>query len=237
KVGDIQISYGYQHSIQTGPKQLDVMNLRQYAQMVGEYHEIAGGDTPLEFLDPSLLGNGTNWQSELFKNAPMEKHQLSLGGGSENTTYYISGDYLDQKGVAEGSGFKRYSMRLNLDNKPREWITIGTNLSFNQTNENLTSSQENVISNGLQLTPQIPVKNIDGSWGGGDEFNGANQFAPVNPIAIATLTTNDLTRRQFLGGLNLGIKIMEGLNFRTSFNTDIGYSGSQYYLPTYKIGW
>lgn len=237
KAGDIQISYGYQHSIQTGPKQLDVMNLRQYAQMVGEYHEIAGGDTPLEFLDPSLLGEGTNWQSELFKNAPMKKHQLSLGGGSENTTYYISGDYLDQKGVAEGSGFKRYSMRLNLDNKPREWITIGTNLSFNQTNENLTSSQENVISNGLQLTPQIPVKNIDGSWGGGDEFNGANQFAPVNPIAIATLTTNDLTRRQFLGGLNLGIKIMEGLNFRTSFNTDIGYSGSQYYLPTYKIGW
>jgi len=237
KAGDIQISYGYQHSIQTGPKHLDVMNLRQYAQMVGEYHEIAGGDTPLEFLDPSLLGNGTNWQSELFKNAPMDKHQLSLGGGSENTTYYISGDYLDQKGVAEGSGFKRYSMRLNLDNKPREWITIGTNLSFNQTNENLTSSQENVISNGLQLTPQIPVKNIDGSWGGGDEFNGANQFAPVNPIAIATLTTNNLTRRQFLGGLNLGIKIMEGLNFRTSFNTDIGYSGSQYYLPTYKIGW
>lgn len=237
KVGDIQISYGYQHSIQTGPKQLDVMNLRQYAQMVGEYHEIAGGDTPLEFLDPTLLGNGTNWQSALFNDAPMDKHQLSLSGGSENTTYYISGDYLDQKGVAEGSGFKRYSMRLNLDNKPREWITIGTNLSFNQTNENLTSSQENVISNALQLTPQIPVKNIDGSWGGGNEFNGANQFAPVNPIAIATLTTNNLTRRQFLGGLNLGVKIIEGLNFRTSFNTDIGYSGSKYYLPTYKIGW
>lgn len=237
KAGDIKIAYGYQHSIQTAPKQLEVMNLRQYAQMIGEYHEIAGGETPLEFLDPSLLGNGTNWQKELFKSAPMDKHQLSLSGGSENTTYYMSGDYLDQKGVAEGSGFKRYSFRLNLDNKPREWVTIGANLSFNQTDENLTSSQENIISNALQLTPQIPVRNIDGSWGGGDTFNGANQFAPVNPIAIANLTTNSLTRRQFLGGLNLGIKIMEGLNFRTAFNTDIGYSGSQYYLPTYKIGW
>ena len=34
--------------------------------------------------------------------------------------------------------FKRYGIRLNLDNNPRPWLTIGTNLNFNQTNENLT---------------------------------------------------------------------------------------------------
>jgi len=237
KAGDVKIAYGYQYSLQRPPGSLEVMDLRQYARMVGEYHSIAGGDTPLEFLDPSLLGRGTDWQKELFNNAPMNKHQLSLSGGNDNTTYYLSGDYLDQKGVAEGSGFKRSSFRLNLDNKPREWITLGANLSFSQTKENLTSSQENIISNALQLTPQVPVRNIDGSWGGGDEYNGANQFAPVNPIAIASMTTNSLTRRQFLGGMNLGIQIMEGLQFRTSFNTDIGYAGSDYYIPTYKIGW
>jgi len=237
KAGDVKIAYGYQHSVQTTPKPLEVMNLRQYAQMVNEMHAILGGETQQEFLDPSLLGEGTNWQKELFNNAPMNKHQLSMSGGSDNTTYYLSGDYLDQKGVAEGSGFKRYSFRLNLDNKPREWITLGANLSYNQTNENLTSSQENIISNALRLTPQIPVKNLDGSWGGGDEYNGANQYAPVNPIAVASLTTNTYARKQFLGGLNLGIKILKDLNFRTSFNTDLGYSNSEYYIPTYKIGW
>ncbi|NIJ54397.1 TonB-dependent receptor [Dyadobacter arcticus] len=237
KSGDTKISYGYQYSLQTAPQSLNVMNLQQYAQMVGEYHALAGGETPQEFLDPSLLGNGTDWQKELFKSAPMNKHQLSLSGGNDKTTYYLSGEYLKQDGVALGSGFNRYGFRLNLDNKPRKWASIGANLSFNQTNDNLTTSQENVIASALQLTPQVPVRNLDGSWGGGDENNGANQFAPVNPIAIANLTTNKLVRRQFLGGLNLGIEIMKGLNLRSSFNTNLGFSNSTYYIPTYAIGW
>jgi TonB-linked SusC/RagA family outer membrane protein len=237
KSGEAKISYGLQYSLQKPPSHLEVMNLQQYAQMVKEFHAVAGGETPIEFLDPSLLGKGTDWQGELFKTTPMDKHQLSMSGGNDKATYYLSGEYLNQKGIAIGSGFKRYGFRLNLDNKPREWVTIATNLSFNQTNENLTTSQENVISDALQLTPQVPVKNIDGSWGGGDITNGANQFAPVNPIAIANLKTNTNLRRQFLGGMNIGIKLMKDLTFRTSFNTNIGYSNSTYYQPTYAIGW
>ncbi|MDB5014809.1 MAG: TonB-dependent receptor plug, partial [Daejeonella sp.] len=237
KAGDVKINYGYQHSIQSSPNRLTVMNLQQYAQMVKEFHGIAGGEVPIEFMDPSLLGAGTDWQKELFTSAPMDKHSLSLSGGSDKTTYYLSSDYLDQNGVATGSGFKRASFRLNLDNKPKEWITLGANLSFNQTNEVLTSSQENVISNAIQLTPQVPVKNIDGTWGGGDVNNGANQFAPVNPIAISNLTTNTDLRRQFLGGLNLGVKFLKDFSIKSSFNTNLSVSNSKYYIPTYKIGW
>ncbi|CAN5521855.1 TonB-dependent receptor [soil metagenome] len=237
KTGDAKLAYTYQHNEQAPPKRLDVMDLQQYAQMVKEFHVIAGGETPEEFLDPSLLGKGTDWQKELFKSAPMDKHSLSLSGGNDKTNYFMSGEYLKQKGIAIGSGFDRYSFRVNLDNKPREWATIGVNLAFNQTKENLTTSQENIISNAMQLTPQVPVKNLDGSWGGGDITNGANQFAPVNPIAIASLTTNKNTRRQFLGGLNLGINLAKGLTFRTSFNTNVGYGNSVYYVPKYAIGW
>lgn len=236
KSGDTKVSYGYQYALQTEPSPLAVMNLQQYAQMVGEYHEIAGGDTPQEFLDPSLLGKGTDWQNELFTRAPMNKHQLSLSGG-EKTTYYLSGEYMKQDGVALGSGFDRYSVRLNVDNKPREWATIGANFNFNQTKENLTTSQENIIQNALQLTPQIPVKNIDGSWGGGDDTNGANQFAPVNPIALANLTTNAYTRRQFLGGLNVGVKIIDGLTISSSFNANLGFNDYDYFVPKYKFGY
>ena len=237
KTGEVKISYGYQQSIQAPPSQLKVMNLQQYGEMVRAYHAAAGGQTPEEFLDPTLLGEGTNWQKELFKNAPMGKHQLSLTGGTEKTKYYLSGDYLDQKGIASGSGFKRSSFRLNMDALPKSWVTIGTNLSFNQTNENLTSTQENVISDALQLTPMVPVRNIDGTWGGGDAVNGANIYGPVNPIAISQLKTNTNMRRQFLGGINMGVKIRKDLTFRTAFNTDLGMSNSQFYDPTYKLGW
>ena len=240
KAGDFKINYAYQYNLQTPPQHLHVMNLQQYAQMVGEYHAIAGRTTPGEFLDPSLLGAGTDWQSELFNNAAMNKHQLNLSGGSNNTTYYMSGEYLKQQGVALGSGFNRASFRLNLDNKPREWATIGANLSFNQTNENLTTTnygdaQSPLIANALGLTPQIPVKNLNGSWGGSDPVNGANQYAPINPVALASLITNKNMRRQFLGGLNLGITLTKGLTFRSSLNGNIGNGITTYYTPTYNI--
>jgi TonB-dependent starch-binding outer membrane protein SusC len=237
RAGEAKINYNVQYNVQTPPTSLPVMNLRQYAQMRKEFHALAGGTTPQEFLDPSILGYGTDWQGELFNNAAMQKHQLSMSGGGNNTTYYMSGEYLKQEGVALGSGFNRYGIRVNLENKPREWVTLGANLSFNQTQETLTTSSESVISDALQLTPQVPVKNLNGSWGGGDDVNGANQFAPVNPIAIANLRTNNNRRRQFWGGLNLGLNITKGLTFRTSFNTDINYSNSLYYNPTYRIGW
>jgi TonB-dependent starch-binding outer membrane protein SusC len=240
KAGEIKINYTYQYNLQTPPKHLPVMNLQQYAQMVKEYHVIAGGTTPGEFLDPSLLGAGTDWQRELFNNAPMNKHQLNLSGGSNNTTYYMSGEYLDQQGIAAGSGFKRYSFRLNLDNKPREWATIGANLSFNQTNENLATTNYGdaaspLIANALRLTPQIPVVNLNGSWGSSDPVNGAGQYAPTNPIALASLITNKNMRRQFLGGLNVAITPAKGLTIRSSFNATIGSGMATYYSPTYEL--
>jgi len=237
KNGDFKINYNAQYNIQTPPKRVEVMTLPQYAQMQKEYKAIAGGTVREELLDPSILGAGTDWQSELFNNAAMQKHQLSLSGGSNTTTYYMSGEYLDQQGVAEGSGFKRYGFRLNLDNKPREWITIGANLSFNQTDEKLTTSQENVIIRAIQLSPEVPVKNLNGSWGGGDLSNPAHQFSPVNPIAISQLVTNTNTRKQLLGGLNIGVTLAKGLVARTSFNTNLGFGNSTFYQPTYSIGW
>ena len=240
KAGSFKINYTYQYNQQQPPKHLSVMNLQQYAQMVKEYHTIAGGTTPNEFLDPSLLGAGTDWQDELFNRAAMNKHQLNLSGGNNNTTYYLSGEYLNQEGIASGSGFKRYSFRLNLDNKPREWATIGVNLSFNQTNENLAATnygdaQSPLIANALRLTPQIPVVNLNGTWGGSDPVNGAGQYAPTNPIALASLITNKNVKRQFLGGLNLGVTPLKGLTLRTSFNGSIGTGFSTYYTPTYNL--
>jgi TonB-linked SusC/RagA family outer membrane protein len=240
KAGDFKINYVYQYNLQTPPKHLDVMNLREYAQMRNEFHALAGGTSPQEFLDPTLLGEGTDWQEELFNNAALNKHQLNLSGGSNNTAYYMSGEYLDQEGVAAGSGFKRFGFRLNLDNKPRDWATIAANLSFNQTNEKLTTTnygdaQSPLIGSALQLTPQIPVTNLDGSWGGSDPVNGANQYAPINPIAIANLITNSTKRRQFLGGLNIGITLTKGLVLRSSLNGSAGNGLSTYYTPTYNI--
>ena len=174
----------------------------------------------------------------IVQNAAMQKHQISFSGGSENTTFYLSGERMTQDGVALGSGFDRSSIRLNLDNKPRKWLSLGANLNFSQTDTRLSTTQSNIIVNAIQMAPNISVKNLDGTYGGGNISNsGAEQFLPPNPIGLATLTTNDFTQRRFLGGLNMDVTILPGLNLKTSVNTDVGFSNSTYFLPTYKFGY
>lgn len=238
KTGDVLINYTYNYNLQTEPQQLDVMNMRQYAQMENEYKAIAGGTVREDFLDPSLLGEGTNWQDELFNSAAMQKHQLSVSGGGEKTTYYISGERMNQEGVALGSGFARTSIRLNIDNKIRKWLSMGGNFNVSQTDEKLATTQGSIIVNSIQLGPHIPVRNLDGTYGGGNQNNStAEIFLPPNPIGLAQLTKNDLTRRRLLGGLNAAVTIIPGLEARTAFNTDIGFMNSTYFLPTYKFGY
>jgi TonB-linked SusC/RagA family outer membrane protein len=235
KAGDMKIRYTYGATLQSRPKTLPVMNLMEFATMVNEM--LPGNPTDPELIDPSILGDGTNWQEALFKNSLLSKHQLMLSGGSDKTTFYLSGEYLKQDGVAIGSAFDRYNLRLNLDSKARNWIKLSSNINVNQTNEKLTSTADKVITDAIQLAPKIPVKNADGTWGGPeDRADGQDEYYPINPVAIANLTTNDLLRRAATGGLSAELNVLKGLIFRTTLNGSISYSTFDRFVPTYKIG-
>jgi TonB-linked SusC/RagA family outer membrane protein len=237
KAGDMKVSYGYLYTLQDKPNTLPVMNLREYAQMTNEVRALTGATQIPGFRDPSILGEGTNWQQALFKRAPLQKHQLSLSGGSEKSQIYISGEYFDQEGVAIGSSFDRYSFRLNADNQARKWLKLSTNLGISQTTDELAATQENVILTALQMAPNVPVVNSNGSWGGADETNGASlQYTPLNPIAMANLVQNNLTRRGALGGLDAEIGILKGLVFRTSLSGNVNFTKTHYFVPSYQLG-
>lgn len=237
KAGATKISYNYLYSLQDKPDNLDVMSLNQYATMVNEINGITGGTPPAAFLDPSLLGTGTNWQNELFKTAGLNKHTLTLSGGNENTQFYIAGEYFNQEGVAIGSSFDRYSLRTNIDNQTRKWLKIGMNLQLFHTDEQLATGSSDVINNAIQMAPHIPVTNPDGSWGGADPINGSSlQFTPPNPIALANLLDRSYMRRGALGGFNVEIGLIEGLKFRTMLNGNVNYNNGHFFTPTYRLG-
>ncbi len=94
KAGEMKVNYGYTYSLQDKPDFLPTLNLQQYATMHHAIRTQTGGTLTPEFGDPSVLGQGTNWQEALFKRAPLNKHQLSLSGGSDKTTCYLSGYFL-----------------------------------------------------------------------------------------------------------------------------------------------
>lgn len=71
-------------------------------------------------------GKWTDWVDLALRNGYSTQHNISVSGGSDNTSYYISGGLTDVQGLAVGDDYQRVSMRFNLDSKVAGWLTIGT---------------------------------------------------------------------------------------------------------------
>jgi len=158
RVGAPTISYDGYYGYQELPKRLPTVDLQQFATLLNNRATVWGFDARPEFVNPKYLGKGTDWQAELFRKAPMQNHAITVNGGDARTQYLLSASYFNQEGIALGSDFKRYSVRLNLDNKTTNWLKIGTSLQLSHVDENVNATSSSVISNALILTPDIPVK-------------------------------------------------------------------------------
>jgi len=81
--------------------------------------------------DPYKYPN-TNWFNELFKPAIIQEHNLSIRGGSEQTSSYLSFNYLNQDGMVPNTNSERYGIRANLESKINDWLKISGRLNYSR---------------------------------------------------------------------------------------------------------
>lgn len=236
KTGEAKFTYDFYYGSQEQVKRIDVMNLREYAEYNVDYaSETAGRTASTELLDPSFLGEGTNWQDAVFRKAAMQSHQISAAGGTEKVKYFISGSYFDQEGTMVGSDFERFSGRVNLDADLKDWFKLGTNISLSRSSEHigLTNSIDGIISVALLSSPDIPIYNTDGTWSGDAREGSAGR---VNPIAQAYNLENKLKRNNLNANFFADIKIVDGLTLRSELGLDLSGSNAYTFTPTYTYG-
>lgn len=237
QVAPPRISYDFSTGFQQIPNRLPTMNLREFATFINERNSGIGWgfDTRPEFANPQYLGKGTNWQDELFRNAPMTNHTVTVSGGDTRTQYLFSGSHFKQEGIALGSDFKRISVRLNLDNKTTDWLKIGTSVQFANIKENVNATTSNVIREALSQTPDVPVTNADGSWGGSYNTNGWVN-PTVNPYAVAVMNKDKVSRNQLFGNVYAEITFIPGLTLRNEANGTFSMATEDKFSPKYTMG-
>ncbi|MBV8391295.1 MAG: TonB-dependent receptor [Mucilaginibacter sp.] len=235
KTGPPQVNYDFYTGYQELPKHLPIVNLQQFATLINARAQVWGFDTRPEFANPQYLGTGTDWQKELFRKAPMTSHTLTVSGGDPRTQYLLSASYFNQEGIALGSDFKRYSVRLNLDNKTTQWLKIGTSLQLAHVYENQNTTASSVINSALNLTPDIAVQNADGSFGGVTNTSGWVQPVP-NPVALAELVTNYKTRNQIFGNAYAEIQFYKDLSLRNEVSGNFDFDSADNFTPIYTFG-
>ena len=231
KAGDATVSYDGYVGWQTMPKTLDVMNLQEYAQ---HYNDIAAAQIKSAsntYVRPDLLAGGTDWQDELFRHALMTSHNVSVTGGSDKITYALSAGYLDQDGIAIGSGYKRQTLRGNTDAQIKKWLKGGFTFSLSDSKQETHANEGSIILTALRSQPSVAVRSADGTFDGPDD-----QWMPDNPVALAEITRNYNKKLNVRANTYLEATIIKGLTYRTELSAEYNNNKYYYYMPDYKFG-
>lgn len=171
-----------------------------------------------DYLIQKVNKEGTDWFHEIFKNAPMQSHNISVSGGSDNSKYLFSLGYLNQQGTLIETFLKRYSARINTQYNLKEHIRIGQNayLFYKQNPGFENLSEGNAISVAYRIQPIIPVHDIMGNYGG--TWLGPDLGTTSNPVAIQERTRNDRDHLwNMTGNVFLEVDFLKHFTGRTSF--------------------
>jgi TonB-linked SusC/RagA family outer membrane protein len=240
KAGSDKINFEAYYGMQQITRRIEVMNAQQYAELFDEAGRNAAEDDGTTYVptfpNPETLGEGTDWQDQIYRIAPTQNYQLSASGGNKNTQYAVTGNYLNQQGIIVGSDFKRYSFRTNLDHSVRDRLKIGTNLSVNRTVSRVigTATQAGffpgVVNTALTMSPALPVRDSTGQYTLKDPW--ADAWLD-NPVAVTRDVTAVDYGFKFLGNAYASLQITEGLNLKVSAGLDQYFNTQDYYMPSY----
>lgn len=216
--GTMKVNVSVKETLEWSPK-FDLMNAAEYIK----YNDIAYNEA---IKDGIATVNSTqkhsqydtNWQDEVLKTALVQDYNVSLSGGGDSGSYFVSAGYYNNDGVSYGNTFDRYSFRVNTQGK-KGWFSFGENLAYSLTNTD--PNQTNTYNDFLRMMPTIPIydENNPGGYGYGDAAK-YNTFG-VNPIAREDLEYRHFRQNRLNGSLWLEFKPFEFLSYKFNGGIDL----------------
>lgn len=216
--GEMRINYEGSYGIQEVANPLDLLNTSEYITFINDLRAAQGNEPEFTQEEINAIGEGTDWQEEIFRVAPVQNHQLSFSGGSDKTQYYVSLNYLNQKGIVINTGLKRYGARVNVSHSI-DRFKFGINLSTSQVKDVTVPSGginagAGVIAAAIQMPPTIPVRNEDGTY-----FITRN-LDLNNPVAQANSIFNTLETNRTFGNIFAEYEIFNNLRAKINLGSN-----------------
>lgn len=209
----------------------DLMNTAERIQYEKEVGLTYGKDYSV------LAQTDVNWLDAVYNNAALlQSYELGVSGATDKTNYYVSGSYYDQEGIAVGSDFQRYSMRVNFEQQMAKWLKMGSNTMFNyqgieQADEGNYTLVTPISAARFMLPYWNPFKKdgslasiSDGSWTGQGE----------NPLEWIENNPRKYKKYKVMSTLFAEITPIKGLSIRSQFAVDFSHStGLSKSFPSY----
>ncbi|WP_274475367.1 SusC/RagA family TonB-linked outer membrane protein [Mangrovimonas aestuarii] len=174
--------------------------------------------------------NPENWEDYGFQTSLRQEGNIRFYGGNDKTRYFSSFGFLEDVGYVINSDYTRYSTRLNVTHKPKDWLTANANLGYtiSEVNNNGQTADSGSVFWFVDNIPSIYplyLRDADGNIVA-DPIFGGNQFdygigrgfgALTNSIADATYNKSRSNRNELNGNFSFDIDITNDLRFESRF--------------------
>ncbi len=201
----------------------EVMGTREYAQALVDHQGIAPS-TLSGYLDGS--NPGIDWTDRLLRTGVTQNYKVALSKGNEDTQFYVSGNYMDTRGVITHTDFERYSVKANVHSRLYPWLELTADVNLSQSNAagaGFNQNQSNPLWVGLNYSPTMEMYDDAGKFNK-DPYNNIQN----NPYGMLSGNLNDRKRSVVSGHVDLKFNIARGLTFTTTNGMDYsdrkGYS-------------
>ncbi|MBT1705167.1 TonB-dependent receptor [Chryseosolibacter indicus] len=236
KKGTSQVAFDTYVGFQQVIKKVDMLNATEFALLANE--RAKNDDIAPYFTNEQIasFGEGTDWQDEIFRTAPIQNHVLTFSGGTDKSLYSVSGSFFQQDGVIIGSDYTRGSLRANFSQNISDkfkvaYTSILTRSVGNTLSNDNASRGDGVVSAALTAPPTVPAKDVNGKYSNVTPYPFSSNAAE-NPVALALERLNRSTRSSALMNLSLSYEFIEGLTLRVSGGADYANTRNDYYSPS-----
>lgn len=217
------ISAGGFYGVQSIARKIDLLNAAEFA---AAYNELRNQQ---HFADPASLGEGTDWQDVIFREAPMYNATVSANGGGEKFSYNFSANYFSQDGIVESSHYDRLTLRFNAEYELHSNISLGHNIAYANIRQQLSPD---VINNAYRMPPVYAERDSTGDFSDPTFFG----LAVANPAAdLFYKSNNNHKGNRLFGNLYVDVGFLKHFTFRSNFGLDRGFRQGIFYEPVFEV--
>ena len=161
-------------------RRLDLMNTEELIRYRNDYSYLDRwiynqNTSAIPSYDPSDYASNTDWMKEITRTAYTKTVNMSVSGKGQGTTYFVSGSYNDTQGIVDGSGFQRFTGRMNVSKDFAKWITVSVKANYTYAHELPNKANiggTNVYTGAVYLAPFIgPLDEVNPLYENGTRIN------------------------------------------------------------------
>lgn len=255
--GKLTVNYTGSMGVSAPENVVELLNAPQYAAIMNEKSVADGG--PILYPDLSVLGQGTDWQKEIFNTSAFRSnHEFSVSGGGKVSQFYASFGLVDTEGIVSTaiSQYQKKSLRLNSTHELSKYFKVGQTFGYAHQKTtglgNTNSEFGGPLSSALNLDPLTPVVVTDPAVANANPYseNPVIRDENGNPYGISQMVGQEMTNPlayektrlgnynwsdDFVGNAYLEFTPIEELTFRSSVGGKIATWGGDFYTPVFFL--